>query len=319
MAKAKSKKSVAATVPAVVVDGSNLEAATTAAVVPEATATRVEVTPVAAVTTETKETKSPIVEQAAWSMYNARTPYYIRGFLPLSHAAKVAEALGRALNIEDLTVLVKMDGDKEVCAACGTEFQPVSWTRNIDRVAKAIVERGAKSVKEVEDVISRGGSFILGFDQNQRKLVPLAFCGAFFFYKANDRGEYVAPNKGTHLGAAFLANENQEKDGSQRPTRDTDGVRKVLQKWEDDHRKAQVAYREKFQRAQSGVASVFASLNKGNGGNNGKGNPEWHPGRSHQPNSGTNGHMSKYAQKRAAQLTDGPANTPFQALTVPAQ
>lgn len=64
-----------------------------------------------------------------------------RHFVPLPAAQDIAKALGRQITLEELNLLVGLDGDPAECSITKRKFQPVWWvlitTRLLDTVASA--------------------------------------------------------------------------------------------------------------------------------------------------------------------------------------
>jgi hypothetical protein len=80
----------------------------------------------------THEGKPVVINRNAWAFYLNPQAYgvrheRIRNYLMIQDALRLAEALGRPLNVEDLKILVQPDGPPCRCSATGREFQPMSW------------------------------------------------------------------------------------------------------------------------------------------------------------------------------------------------
>lgn len=102
----------------------------------------------------THEGKPVFIERNAWAFYMNPCAYgvrheRIRNYLMQQDAFALAEAMGRPLTVDDLKILVQLDGEGEVeCHVSGRRFRPLNWTLILPSVLQKI--REGKTLAEME-------------------------------------------------------------------------------------------------------------------------------------------------------------------------
>lgn len=105
-----------------------------------------------------------------------------RHYFPLPAAQDIVAALGRQLTVEDMDLLVGLDGDPVVCFVTKREFQPVWWVLVTDRLLSAI-----EAKKTIDESVLRSvqaikvGQFFPNPDRS--KVEHYAVSGVPYFWK----------------------------------------------------------------------------------------------------------------------------------------
>jgi len=115
----------------------------------------------------THEGKPVFVSRDAWAFYMNPCAYdgvrheRIRNYLMRQDAFAIAEALGRPLTVEDLKILVQLDGHEDVvCHVSGRTFRPMNWTLVIPSMLAKLREGKTLSELEQEGALTAVGHFI---------------------------------------------------------------------------------------------------------------------------------------------------------------
>jgi len=113
------------------------------------------------------EGKPVFVSRDAWAFYMNPCAYdgvrheRIRNYLMQQDAFAIAEALGRPLTVEDLKILVQLDGHEEVqCHVSGRKFRPMNWTLILPSMLGKLREGKTLSELEQEGALMAVGHFI---------------------------------------------------------------------------------------------------------------------------------------------------------------
>jgi hypothetical protein len=120
-------------------------------------------------------------------------------YLTGEDAKKVAEVLGRSLELAEVQLLVAADGERVQCGVCGEEFQPVRYA-----VVTARLLDDLKSGRPLPDAVAAGlwrGSWFCPPGKE-----PFAVCGSPFKFNPKTRAYYHPPESESHLVAAFKEN-----------------------------------------------------------------------------------------------------------------
>lgn len=197
--------------------------------------------------------KRVIIEQGAWGWYN--NPLSLdgmrpRNWLPLTLVADYSDALGgKALSLGDLQKLILLDGEMEVCSACGQKFQPVQFAAPSRKVLQALV--AGKTIESLNGEVSWGGSFIV------KGYSSLPFCGSLFYFDPNRKegmGEYFEINRKSCLGKAYSHPENRNpKTHHPNYTHSRGAAQALIAGW----KRADEQSRRREKEVERGIADAF--------------------------------------------------------------
>ena len=142
------------------------------------------------------EGKPVFIERNAWGFYMNPNAYgvrheRIRNYLMQQDAFALAEAMGRPLTVEDLKILVQLDGEKEVeCYASGRRFRPLNWTLILPVVLEKLREGKTLVELEQDNELLAVGHFIY----NNGNIIALG--GSPYHWKEgfdNDQLNFLSP------------------------------------------------------------------------------------------------------------------------------
>lgn len=154
--------------------------------------------------TNSEVVQSEFLSPDAFRYYTEKAPgrrYALRNYMPQDNLERLAEALGRPLELEDLERVVYHDdegaGTPDICSQCGAGFMPVAVLGVTDEVIQAVADTKAieRAIESVPNVRFYGAYYLdpNGFGKT------LQFCGAPFFWQREKKHLLISL---THLGMA---------------------------------------------------------------------------------------------------------------------